>query len=726
MEQINNRRSTNLICVLLCAATVATFWPVFSCKFVIVDDPDYVTRNVHVAGGLTWQNMAAAFRVGYASNWHPLTWISHMLDVQLFGMRPGWHHLTSLLFHAANTVLLFLLLKQMTGALWRSALVAALFALHPLHVESVAWVSERKDVLSACFGLLALLFYARYAQKVANGESPHPASASGSRPSFPSPSVKSVPSVARPSGFNPQSAFRNPKWKIPCLSEADVRLQSVATHSTLDYGLALFFFACGLMSKPMLVTWPFVMLLLDYWPVRRFQLSASVPSVKSVPSVAKFLFPRLPSVAGTSAFSSCLPQCRLSFLLLEKVPFILLSAVSCVLTLLAQYRGGAVAHLAKVGLDQRLANSIESLAWYLWKMVWPGALASYYPIGPEPLDERVAVAGAFLVALSVVAVLFWHRRPYLMMGLLWYIGTLVPVIGIVQVGMQSRADRYTYIPLIGIFIAVVWGINEAVCGARSKTNSAPIAHLRCRRLALGIGMIVVLVAFVALTRRQIGYWKNSETLCRRALAVASPNEFMNVNLGGELVNQRRYPEALEQFAEALRINPGDSEARIGWGYVLASQGKTDEAIAAYREGLGQEGRHWPNARFLLAGALAQKGRLAEAIAEYRTALREQPDQPQALNDLAWFLATAFEPRLRNGAEAVELAERACKLTRFRQTLFVGTLAAAYAGAGRFEDAVRTAEKAIELAKAQGQEKLAEKNWQLLELYRVGKAFHEPQ
>ena len=361
---------------MLLLVTIAVYWPATRCDFISYDDQDFVTANSHIQGGLNWEGVKWAFsNTEQAAYWAPLMWLSHMLAWQLFGLNPWGHHLINVLFHAANTALVFLVFRRMTEATWRSLMVAALFGLHPLRVESVVWVAERKDVLSTCFGLLALLFYVRYAKKVTNGQ-----------------------------------------WRV-------------SAPSSLDYGLSLFFFALGLMSKPMLVTWPFVMLLLDYWPLRRFglstldhRLSFPVPSVKSVPSVAKS---------------------SLAALLLEKIPFFTLAAAASVVTLVVQKHGGALAAGESLPLGARSGNTLMSYYCYLGKMFWPTDLAVFYPHpGYWPM-EQVLLAGGLMAGISALLIVKGRRYPFLLMGWLWYCGTLVPVIGLVQVGNQAMADRYT-------------------------------------------------------------------------------------------------------------------------------------------------------------------------------------------------------------------------------------------------------------------------------------------
>jgi tetratricopeptide (TPR) repeat protein len=950
MDLIKNGRRTVLVCVLLSAVTLAAYWPVFHNDFIKLDDRKYVIENPHVFGGLTWDNVKWAFESRYASNWHPLTWLSHMLDVQLFGLKPAWHHGVNLLFHIANSLLLFLLLKRTTGALWRSATVAALFALHPLHVESVAWVAERKDVLSTFFFMLTLLAYAAYVSRVEGRGS-----------------------------------------KDPTLPGASNR--SEAKTAAFFYALTLFLFALGLMSKPMLVTLPFVLLLLDFWPLRRFNPL---------------------TLRGPHGFSRRL--------LWEKIPFLALAFASCVLTYAAQHAGHAVSTFEGIPLESRIDNALVAYTKYLDKTIWPVGLSIFYPHpalagtkGYYP-DWQVFVAACLLAALSIGAIVRVKREPWLAAGWFWFLGTLVPVVGVVQVGGQSMADRYSYVPLIGIFICAVWAAGDALAGRKLG------------RLLLGGAGLAAVGVCAAVSHHQLHYWKDDLTVFEHALAVDQHNsmalqmvgvhlseqgkydqaaehfqaalqaypeyadaryglamvlaeqgktqdaidqlqaairmrpydvwahnglgavywqlgrieeaaaeytetlrldpDFVDAhsNLGTALLAQGKPEEATAQFAEAVRLRPGNAEALSQWAKALVRQGKlgeaeaqlrqvipllptnaparinlanllvleakTDEAKALYSEAIRLEPKRadahrelgkllidnqkfaeasdhlaeavrlepdYAEAHTGLARALAAQGKLEEAVAQFReaahlgptnaqaalslgnalmvtghtneaatafaNALRLEPDLAQkslesgktssargelnaalasfatavwlkpdsaeaheefglllartgkiedaishfqeglrlrpdakayynlglarvvqgkpaeaisnyrqaialtpdwadALNDLAWLLATCHTPEVRSAAEAIRLAERACELSAGKEPRYCGTLAAAYAEAGRFDDAVRTAEKAKDLALAAGQRELADRNAQLLELYRSQKPYHD--
>ncbi len=530
---------TSLILFLLAGMTLAIYWQVGRHSFILFDDNDYVTANYHVRGGLTRDGVAWSFTTFHANNWHPLTWLSHMLDVTLFGLDAGWHHRVNVLFHVLNAILLFFVLNAMTGATWRSAFVAALFAVHPLHVESVAWISERKDVLSTFFWMLSMGAYVHYA--------------------------------------------RSPGWK---------RHLGIACCFTL-----------GLLGKPMLVTLPFVFLLLDYWPLGRMASETTSPPAA--------LFPRVP----------------IRSLILEKVPLVLLSAVSSALTLLAQGEGGAITTLQSVPAGYRAANALVSYLRYLGLTAWPSSLAVYYPLSLQDLHAWTAIgAGCALAGITVAAVLGRKPYPWLIVGWLWYLGTLVPVIGLAQVGSQAMADRYTYVPLIGVFIVATWGACEV------------LRERRLRRQVLGVLGALVLLALSATTWIQVGYWRDGVTLFVRALKVTENNWFAWNNLGVSHWVLGRHAEAIACYRESLRINPYYDLARKN----LAEAMKVTEGIAAVWNGRGV--------------AFSKEGRYAEAIACYENALRARADYADAWYNLALAYKKTGEPA--KAAEAYSAALRA--------------------------------------------------------------------
>jgi tetratricopeptide (TPR) repeat protein len=704
-------RRKAILCLLLAAATLAVYWPVTRYGFTDYDDPDYLLTNLHVQAGLTWPGVAWAFTTSYANNWHPLTWLSHMLDCQLFGMNPGRHHATSVLLHIANTVLLFLVLLRLTKSAAtpplhhsstppstnpsihestnppqaaRCFFVAALFALHPLHVESVAWLAERKDVLSTLFFLLTLWAYVRYAE--ARGGGVLEWWSIGKRKSEIQPSI--TPKLQSPAA----PALQHPSTPaLHCAAGARF------------YALALFFFTLGLMSKPMLVTTPFVLLLLDYWPLRRLEVANSKSEIQRSNT------PTLQHSDPPPLHHSITPSLRL---LWEKLPFFALSLGSSVVTMFAQRGAGAFMTVAKLPVHQRFENALLAYVVYLKKLFWPADLACFYPY-----DESIAPAAAIgaallLAALTLLFLASARRRPYLLVGWLWYLGTLLPVIGLVQVGSQSMADRYTYIPSIGLFILLAW--------AAAELSRRAYDFLRATFLLLGA--VVLLTCFV-LAHHQLGYWRDSESLFRHALAVTPDNLTSELNLGTALITHGKLDEAADCFERVLRFQPDFTEAQSNLGYILAAKGQYAEAIEKYRAVLATQPR-FAQAHFLLAHALQAQGKLPQAIAECRLTLEINPDHPPVLNDLAWTLATSADAATRNGAEAVRLAERACRLTKYREAQFVGTLAAAYAEAGRFQEAVAAAEKARDLAAHSGQTQIAQRNEELLQLYRAGKPCRE--
>lgn len=516
---------SGMVCLLLTAATLAVFWRALGCDFVNYDDPTYVTSNPNLQHGLTREGVRWALRTGDGSNWHPLTWISHMADVTLYGMNPQGHHFTSLLLHAANAVLLFLLLLKLTGAMGRSAMVAALFALHPLRVESVAWISERKDVLSTLFWILAVWAYAAYAKK----------------------------------------------------------------RGKLAYALSLLFFILGLMSKPMVVTLPFVLVLLDYWPFRR---------------MAK----------------------NFGALLLEKIPFFLLAAGSGIVTFVVQQRGGAVSPMAALPAGERIGNAFISYVRYLGKTFWPVDLSILYPHPRHWPGWEVASAILFLTAITAWVMQRAARQRYLAVGWFWFLGMLVPVIGLVQVGIQSMADRYSYLPLVGIFIMVVWGADEAL----GRTAAG-------RRLLWAAGALALGICFV-LTPRQTGYWADSETLFKHAVAVTDDNYLAYNNIGFYLSNRGQNAEAMKYYQSSLQINSNYDEAHNNLGFALAGMGNNQEAIAEYIKALSLN-HGLTEAHNNLGNALAAVGQSDAAMHEYLVALEENPHHAQAHNNYGIALAT---------------------------------------------------------------------------------------
>jgi protein O-mannosyl-transferase len=713
----------------VCCVLALAIWTVFGQTrhfgFVNCDDPDYVYNNPEVAGGLTWSGVIWAFTHVHAFNWHPLTWISHMLDCQLYGLNPGGPHLTNVLLHTVSAILLFLVLRRMTGALWPSAWVAAVFAIHPLRVESVAWVAERKDVLSGVFFMFTLGAYAQYVEAV---KTPTP-------------------------------------------------------RSKVFYALTVLLFALGLMCKPMLVTLPLVLLLLDYWPLNRYGDAAERHSH----------FPILRR------------------LVLEKLPLFALAILSCIVTLHAQT--GAIQSLP---LAMRLGNAVMAYADYMGQMFWPLGLAASYPyVAPNTEWWKVALSLVILGGISIGVFIRRRRHPWLLTGWLWYLIMLLPVIGIFQVGYQAHADRYTYLPQIGLYLMLTWAAANLSAGWRYR-----------RAIGVGGGALI-LIALILCARVQTGYWRDSETLWGHTLACTSDNAFATYSMGNTLFQKGDAAGAIACYQEAIRLNPDFGDAYNNMGNALLQQGKLDQAIAAFQKAsalipqslqtsvnlgnaLFQKGDvddaiacyqkvlqaepDYVKAHINLGVALMQKGRIEAAVAECQKALQIEPDNVTACIDLgnalvqegnvegaivqyqkalqikpdnmearynlgntllkerkpaeaiaqfqqvlqiqpdsvgtqiklAWLLATYPEESLRNGKEAMELARRANELTSGGNPVVLETLAAAYAEAGQFPDAVESARQALALAQTQSNTALAGDLETQMKLYKEGRPFHSPQ
>ena len=607
------------ICVFLAVAVWLIYGQTLHHDFVNYDDEDYVTGNAQVSRGVTLEGIVWAFTHMHSANWHPLTWISHMVDCQLYGVNPGGHHFTNLLLHASNAILLFFLLRQMTGAVWRSAFVAALFAVHPLRVESVAWISERKDVLSCLFFLLTLMTYVRYTR---------------------------APDRTR-------------------------------------YLLVLVLGAFGLMSKPMLVSLPLVLLLLDYWPLQR-----------------------LPSLSLASAENRKI----LVRLVLEKWPLFLFVTASSVVTMIAQR--GSMQPIWRVGYAARLGNAALSYVDYIRQMFWPKDLAVMYPWYAARLQPSRIALSAALLAIICLAVFLLRRRRYLVTGWLWYLIMLVPVIGILHVGNQSSADRYTYLPLIGLFVAVTWGVAELA------------QRLPYRRVLFSSLALLALAALVFAARIQASYWRDGETLWSHALAATTQNIIAEGNLGDALYRFKGKPaEAWVHFEKSLRINRHQPELLSSVGVFYLESGRVDEARAHLEEALAIE-PNFADAHYNLGNLYLQIGVAQEALNHYQRALETKPDDLQALNNMAWILATWPNFSVRNGVKAVALAEHADSLSSGRNQVVAATLAAAYAEAGRLPEAVTTAERALRLAAAERNEARALSIREQLETYKSGNAFRD--
>ncbi len=656
MDKPRDKYRYFLICVFLVFAILVVYWPVTGHDFVAFDDDLYITKNTDIQTGLNWKGVKWVLTTTQAYNWHPLTWLSHMLDYRLFGTNAGAHHLTNLALHAVNTLLVFAVFGRMTGKIWRSAFIAALFALHPLHVESVAWVSERKDVLSTFFWALAVWFYIGYARH------------------------------RRFSTYVPV---------VVC-------------------------FVLGLMAKQMLVTLPFVLLLLDYWPLRRFTAGGE----KNPDGKCAFV---------PASFGNCL---------LEKLPLLALSVVASIIVFAVQDRAALVKSSNEIPIVCRLENTMLAYAGYIMKTFWPVNLGFFYPHLKDKIDLwQVCVDGLLVLSITFIIVRFRRKYPWLAVGWFWYLGTLVPVIGLVQVGLQSMADRYTYVPLIGIFIIVTWSAAEF------------LKPTKYRKVLLSIISLAVIAVLSIVAWRQVHYWKDSVTLCNRALAVTTDNDMIHYELGDVLRSEGKIDQAIEQWHEALKIRPDAARANRDLGYALLEKGELDEAMfhftealrispsladvhnsvgyilvcknrfeeaiehfnealrlrpgfAAAHDNLGfalmKQGKFdqavlhlskvielkpdSASAHYNLARTLQWAGRPSEAVRHLRESLRLKPDWVDPVKYLARILAVSEDPNVRDPNEAIRLAQRGCELTDYKDAELLDVLAAAYAAAGRYNDA----------------------------------------
>jgi tetratricopeptide (TPR) repeat protein len=678
--------------IAICATLAAITWTVFGRTighdFVNYDDGVYVYQNPVVRDCLTRHGIVWAFTQPHAGNWHPLTTVSHMLDCAIFGLKPGGHHFSNLLLHTLAVLSLFLVLQKMTGGpppaqrglrpggnrtgnVWRSAFVAAVFAIHPLHVESVAWISERKDVLSALFFMLILGAYAHYARK---------------------------PSLGR-------------------------------------YVVVAILFVCGLMSKSMLVTVPFVLLFLDYWPLGRIQRS----EVRG-------------QTAGTQ--SATFKKRSWARLIAEKIPLFALSIACGLITFVIQER--AAGSLEQLPLGWRINNAIVSCVTYIGQMFWPARLAVFYPHPEDHLTIwHVGLALAFLIAITALVFALRKTRPYLLVGWLWYLTMLLPVIGIVQVGLQGHADRYTYLPQIGLYIGLTWLIADL------------LASFRYRRQILATASMIVIAVLSACAWKQTSYWRNSESLWTYTLAVTSGNETAHTNFGMFLLERGQIDDAISHLETALQIlsrsgeahynlsralvhsdlgeafvdkgsiekaithlqkavalKPDYPDAHYNLGSALSQKGDIDQAIAEWRTTLSLRPDD-AGAHTSLGNALLQKGDLREAVAHYQAAIEVAPNSILPLNNLAWVLSTCPDSAFRNGPRAIELAQRAVQLSDIKNPVFIRTLAAAYAEAGRFPDAIKVVQRALELAQERHDADLAHDIEKDIEVYRTNSPLRDP-
>ena len=605
------------VCIFLAFLTWIVFGQTLWHDFVNYDDPRYVYQNTKITSGLNITGIAWAFTHIHAENWHPLTTITHMLDCSLYGLKAGGHHFSNVLFHAIAVVLLFLALQQMTGALWRSAFVAAVFAIHPLHVESVAWVAERKDVLSGVFFMLTLLAYVRYAR----------------------------------------------------------------APSTWRYVIVAFVFALGLMSKPMLVTVPFVLLLLDYWPFRRVADQRSHPGH------------------------------QLLRLLVEKIPLIALSAVSSVVTFMAQR--GAIGWTEQLPMLPRVNNALMSYVIYVRQMFWPANLAVFYPHPENRLSPwEISLALAVLIGVTTAAAILRKKAPYFIMGWFWYLGMLVPVIGLVQVGWQGHADRYTYLPQIGLYIAGTWAFADLTASWR-------------RRRVLQIAAALLVVAALSCSASiQTSYWRNSETLFTHTLAVTKHNDVAENNLGIIFLQNGQLDDAISRLQAAIDLRPENGPAHNNLAKALLQKGRLAEAMVHYRKFLEIEPEN-VEARNILGTALIQQGRIREAIEQWQEAQTIEPENGNAASNLAWVFATCPDDSIRDGRRAVKLAEKALRISGGKIPMIFRILAAAYAENGRFSEAIESAQRGADLATSQGNSGLAVELQSNIALYQAGTPLRDP-
>jgi len=571
------------ICLFIGVATFIVYAQVLDHDSIYFDDGQYVFENPQVLQGLTAKGIGWALTAFYAGNWHPLTWLSHMMDVELFGPNPGPHHLTSLLFHITNALVLFLILNRATGALWPSGFVAGMFALHPLHVESVAWIAERKDVLSTFFWMLTLGAYIRYVE--------------------------------------------NPRL--------------------LRYLWVLVFFSLGLMAKPMVVTLPFVLLLLDFWPLGRFSVSREDP------------------------------ERRLSSPIYEKIPLILLSAFSCLITFVAQHESGAVGSLDAYPIGIRVGNALVAYAAYLGKMIWPSDLAVMYPHPMKWPVWQTASAFGLLAVISFLVIRARVRYPFLIVGWLWFLGTLIPVIGLVQVGSQAMADRYTYIPLVGPFIMIAWL-------GMTLIQRWPIPRAIAAAASIGI-----LLFFAGASRIQTGYWSDSISLFSHTLAVTRDNYVILNNMGLALADQGRFDEAIRQYKEVLKIRPKYKKAFNNLGVVYENQARLEDAIPYFQKALEVDPTY-ADAHFNLGNALVAQGAFQKGVDHYRQALAVEPNDPEIHNNLGIALTKQhhFKEAVYHFIRAIQMNPKASKIHNNFGVLLCNV--------GNLQDGIRHLKTAVQL------------------------------
>ncbi|MGB7581440.1 MAG: tetratricopeptide repeat protein [Sedimentisphaerales bacterium] len=604
----------------IAVATLVAYEPIRHNYFVSYDDDLYM-KNPAVTGGITQDSIIIAFTKLYAANWHPLTWLSHMLDYRLFGLNPTGHHLVSVVIHIVNALLLLWILKNITGTMWASAFVAAVFALHPLQVESVAWIAERKTVLSGLFWFLTMATYIHYVRKPGFGR----------------------------------------------------------------YLVVLLVFGLCIMTKPIVITLPLVLLLLDYWPLDRIQWGHQQnKKARSRPD-----------------------QKTIGWLIAEKTPLLAMSAILGVLTVIAQQSGGAIGTLDKVTLDHRIANALVSYVKYIGKLVWPSDLAVFYPPSHSTLLNTTTLICAFLfILISAISIYIGRRKKYIAVGWLWFAGTLVPMIGLVQVGDQAMANRYMYLPMLGLLIII------AMAG---KDIIAKLPQLKTIAAITGVAAVLSLLI---LTQMQVRHWRNSITLFEYALSVTEDNAITENSYACALFNEDRLDEAEQHFGNALRINPGFDTALIHLARIYLKEGRYDEAVSIYEE-LIKRNHKTAELYYNLAMALGIQKKYNESIKYFNKSLELNPSDPDTNKQLGITLLAAGKTN-----EAIRYAKRACELTGDKDAECLDALASGFAAAGRFAEAKATAEKALKLARETGQNDLAVAIENRIKLYEAGQPYRE--
>lgn len=585
-----NRKISVIFCFVLCATILATYWQLINHEFINFDDNAYIYENSKVQAGLTTEGIIWAFTSSDASNWHPITWTSHMIDVQFFGMHAGRHHLVNVLFHLINSLLLFLFLNGTTKKIWPSFFVSLLFALHPLHIESVAWAAERKDVLSTLFMLLTLIGYSKY--------------------------------------------IKRPNFKLYCIMSL--------------------IFILGLMSKPMLVTLPFLLLLTDFWPLNRYSQVVLPEDKGSNPTIPE--------------------QRPAKFLIYEKIPLFILASLSCVITFLVQQQSGAIKTLQMMPIKLRIANAIVSYVEYLYKLVWPVNLTILYPYPSSIPLWKIVASLAIIMAATMVVVKMRKKYPFLLVGWFWYLGTMVPVIGLVQVGVQAMADRYTYVPTIGIFIILSYGLAEW-----GKINF---------RTGLAFGSTAVL-CFASISWTQIGYWKNSATVFQHALDVTSNNYTAHNYLARDLAEKKKFSEAELQYKEALKIKPHYPEALVNLGVLLAEQGKAEQAYPYLLKALKKDPKN-PKINNNLGNIFKSQGELNKAVTYYKLAISADSEYKEAIFNLANTLE-----KQELFSESIMYYQQALQLDPKFAEAFNG-MGVALARGGKIEESIESFKNATQL------------------------------